>query len=199
MHQPDSRRAARPGRLRLADGRRPRADLCGGDSIFPGPPSVRYSTAHRHGTMAPCRTSTPAHQRTSAQCTSMHKSIRQHSTTQDKTAPLNSCGAIEPAETHPPGLSWFVQFSTALLRRWGVLAVGETVILLTPPLHLYRNTTEGGGGCSRLTVSPTARCGWLLRGRPVWLHRANALVRLPTASMCKHVLYKCLSQRTAPN
>ena len=30
------------------------------------------------------------------------------------------------------------------------LAVGETVILMTPPLH------KGRGGCSRMTVSPTA-------------------------------------------
>ena len=36
------------------------------------------------------------------------------------------------------------------------VAVGETVILLTPHFHPYRNTCEMERECSRVTVSPTA-------------------------------------------
>ena len=46
----------------------------------------------------------------------------------------------------------------------GAVAIGETVILLTLPLLSYIGTpTKGRGGCSRMTVLPTAAGAGALR------------------------------------
>ena len=52
-----------------------------------------------------------------------------------------------------------------------VLAVGETVILLHPLFTPIEKPTEGRGGCSRMTVSPTAA---RVRTRPLSRHSRTA-------------------------
>ena len=69
--------------------------------------------------------------------------------------PLNWC--VSDGAGPPSIVRHFEPVPTLL----GVLvaAVGETVILLTPPDYIpIGKPNEGTGGCHQMTVSPMARC-----------------------------------------